>query len=76
MQAADGLIRRQKTRTAKHDDGVMHVRLLHAQIGFEHFKLKADAARFAAREKFGVVKSQAVGLGLEQIVFRQGSNGV
>ena len=39
------------------------------QVGLEHFQLKADAARFAAQQEFGVGKGQAVGVGVQGVAF-------
>ncbi|EWS62727.1 hypothetical protein Y695_04043 [Hydrogenophaga sp. T4] len=56
-------------RAAKDHDGVFYAQFSLCEIGFEHFQLEADAARFAAQQELGVGESQTVGVGLQRAPF-------
>jgi hypothetical protein len=59
-------LRRDQARAAENHHGMVDARSLQAQVGFEQFHLKADAARFGPQQKFRVGKGHAARIGRER----------
>ena len=66
-QLSGCLVGRHEARAAINHHSVFNALLGLAQVGLEHFELKADAPGLAAEHEFGVGKGHAVGIGLQGV---------